>query len=306
MTDARQLPESSKNDPATTASRADQTNQQVVNAEARPFASVDVNCWIGGYPFREVPHPDPDVLVKVLAREGMSSAWVGYLPGAFHRDPSAANRVLYAALEPFRATLRPAPIVRPDWPGWREELATAVEMGAHAVRAYPMQWGYGPGNVALAELAMACGEVGVVLQLTVRFEDLRQRHSLDTTGDLSAAAVRALARTSENGCHLMVLGAGRELIEEIHWGLTPAEQELVWYDFGWVWGPPDDHFQHLINTIGGERFVVGTAWPLRLTQHSRALIDLLSDDTRDALELGEGAAIAAYAQYSAKMRTKNR
>ena len=270
------------------------------------FASVDVNCWIGGYPFREVPHSEPEILRKVLAREGMGSAWVGYLPGAFHRDPAPANRALYTALAPHQPTLRPAPIVRPDWPGWREELAKAVEMGASAVRAYPMQWGYGPGNTDLAELAIACGETGIVLQLTVRFEDLRQRHPMDTAGDLTAAAVRAIGRLPESRCHVTVLGAGRELIEEIHWGLTPAEQSRVWYDFGWVWGPPDDHFESLVRTIGAERFVVGTAWPLRLTQQSRALVDLLSEDAQRALTLGEGNDIAARARNAAKMRVENR
>lgn len=267
-----------------------------------PFASVDVNCWIGGYPFREVPHPDPEILVKVLAREGIESAWVGYLPGAFHRDPAPANRTLYSALQAHAPTLLPAPIVRPDWPGWQEELRRAVDAGAVAIRAYPMQWGYGPGNPALAELAMACGEAGLILQLTVRFEDLRQRHAMDSAGDLSGAAVRALARLPQSRCHLMVLGAGRDLIEEIHWGLTPAEQSRVWYDFGWVWGPPDDHFQHLVHTMGANRFVVGTMWPLRLTQQSRALVELLSAETRQNLVLGEGRDVRESAQKLSETR----
>ncbi|MBC8089177.1 MAG: hypothetical protein H7Z40_18080 [Phycisphaerae bacterium] len=270
-------------------------------AVTKLFASVDVNCWIGGYPFREVPHPDPDVLVKVLAREGIGSAWVGHLPGAFHRDPSASNRALYQALAPHAGILLPAPIIRPDWPGWRVELATAKNSGAAAVRAYPMQWGYGPGSPSLAELAYACGESGLILQLTVRFEDLRQRHHMDSAGDLSAAAIRALARLPGSRCHLMVLGAGRELIEEIHWGLTQAEQERVWFDFGWVWGPPDDHFAHLAQTMGGVRFVVGTAWPLRLTQQSRALVELLPPRVLKVFTLAEGTDIAQRAQQHAKI-----
>lgn len=267
------------------------------------FATVDVNCWIGGYPFREVPHPDPDILVKVLAREGIESAWVGHLPGAFHRDPAASNRALYESLATYSPVLIPAPIVRPDWPGWRAELETAKAAGAQAVRAYPAQWGLGPGHPALAELAYACGENGLILELTVRFEDLRQRHHLDSAGDLSAAAVRALARLPGSKCHLMVLGAGRELIEEIHWGLTVAEQQRVWFDFGWVWGPPDDHFEHLIRTMGAERFVVGTAWPLRLTQQSRALVELLSPEALREFALGEGREIAARARIAAENRS---
>ena len=43
---------------------------------------IDVNTCIGPYPFRAVPHPDPDVLARVLAREGVRGAWVGYLPSA--------------------------------------------------------------------------------------------------------------------------------------------------------------------------------------------------------------------------------
>ena len=268
----------------------------------KAFASVDVNCWIGGYPFREIPHPDPHVLVEVIAREGFETAWVGYLPGAFHRDPAPANRTLYQQLAAYAPTLLPAPIVRPDWPGWQSELATAVNAGVPAIRAYPMQWGYGPGHPALSELAYACGEAGVVLQLVVRFEDLRQRHGLDAAGDLSGAAVRALARLKHSQCHLMVLGAGRELIEEIHWGLTVSEQARLWYDFGWVWGPPDDHFAQLLETMGSSRFVVGSSWPLRLTQQSRALVDLLPQTRAHNLQFGEGRDIAAAAKVAALLQ----
>lgn len=236
---------------------------------------IDVTSWIGGYPFRDVPHPDPEILVRVLEREGFAGAWVGHLPGAFHRDPVPSNRTLYAALEPFAGVLLPAPIVRPDWPGWTAMLRDAVNAGAPAVRAYPAQWGLGPGHPALAELAFACGEAGVALHVTVRFEDLRQRHPMDAVGDVPAATLRGMARLAGSRCHLVVAGAGRELIEETHWGLTPPEQQRVHYDFGWVWGPPEDHFAHVVATIGADRLAWSSWWPLRLTQQSRALVDLL-------------------------------
>ncbi|MFN5583078.1 hypothetical protein, partial [Gemmatimonas sp.] len=86
---------------------------------------VDVTAWIGGYPFRDLPHPEPAVLARVLEREGFAAAWVGHLPGAFHRDPVPSNRALYEALAPHRSVLQPAPIIRPDWPGWEEQLRLA-------------------------------------------------------------------------------------------------------------------------------------------------------------------------------------
>ena len=76
--------------------------------------------------------------------------------------------------------------------------------------------------------------------------------------------------------------AGREFIEEVHWGLTPEEQRRVYWDFSWVWGPPEDHLAKLFRTVGADRFVFGTQWPLRLTQNPRANLDLLPPDVASA------------------------
>ena len=241
---------------------------------------IDCAAYIGSFPFRHLPHPDPEVLARVLAREGLSGAWVGYLPSAWQRDPAPGNAALFAALAPF-PTLHPAPVIRPDWPQWERALRDVVEMGAVAVRAYPQHWGMGAHDVSMRALALACGALHVPLLLTMRFEDLRQRSPLDVAGDLTAAHVRSVARAGA-GVRLVVTGAGRDVLEETHWGLTPEEQRRVYWDFAWIWGPPEDHLAHLFRTVGPERFVYGTHWPLRLTQNPRANLDLLPVDLRDA------------------------
>jgi predicted TIM-barrel fold metal-dependent hydrolase len=238
---------------------------------------IDVNALIGPYPFRFLPHPDPEVLVRVLDREGIDQAWVGHLPSAFYRDPSNGNAQLYSALIPHAARLRPVPAVRPDWPGWERAVQDAAAAGAAAIRAYPPQWQLGPNDMRMHDLALACGALRLPLLLTVRFEDLRQRHPLDTAGDLTAAAIRSLARAGTD-VRLVVTCAGRDMIEEVHWGLTKEEQQRVYWDFSWVWGPPEDHFARLLRTIGADRFLYGTQWPLRLTQNPRASLDLLPAD----------------------------
>lgn len=244
-------------------------------------APIDVNALVGPYPFRSVPHPDPAVLVRVLEREGLRGAWVGHLPTAFHRDPAPGNDALFEALAPHDGVLHPVPVVRPDWPKWEDTLRAAGDRGAVAIRAYPPQWGLGPQDASMFRLAAACAEAALPLVLTVRFEDLRQRHSLDVAGDLSAAAVRAVVR-SHAGVRVVVTAAGRDLIEETHWGLTPEERARLWFDISWVWGPPEDHLAHLFRTIGASHFLYGTHWPLRLTQNPRANLDLLPDDLADA------------------------
>jgi hypothetical protein len=131
----------------------------------------------------------------------------------------------------------------------------------------------------MRELAIATGEQGLALLLTVRFEDLRQRHTMDVAGDLSAAAVRALARAGSD-VRLVVTAAGREMIEEVHWSLTAEEQQRVFWDISWIWGPPEDHLAKLFRSVGSGSFVFGSQWPLRLVQTPRANLDLLPDDIR--------------------------
>jgi predicted TIM-barrel fold metal-dependent hydrolase len=253
---------------------------------------IDVNALVGPYPFRHVPHPDPEALLRVLDRERIAGAWVGHLPSAFYRDPTPGNRELFSILERHASVLRPVPVIRPDWPRWHDALRSAGEAGAAAIRAYPPQWGLGPHDGSMRELALAASELGMPVILTVRFEDLRQRHALDVAGDLSAAAVRSLARAGDR-VRLVVTAAGREMIEEVHWGLTTAEQQRVFWDISWIWGPPEDQLAKLFRTVGSRRFVFGTQWPLRLAQNPLANLALLPDDVRD-MPLSDARDILTY------------
>ena len=245
---------------------------------------IDVNALVGSYPFRHVPHPEPAALLRVLDRERIEAAWVGHLPSAFYRDPQHGNRELLSQIASHGERLRPVLTVRPDWPRWERELRAARDAGAPAVRAYPAQWGLSSHDSSMRELALAAGELGLALMLTVRFEDLRQRHLLDVAGDLTAAAIRALARAGDQ-VRLIVTAAGRDMIEEVHWSLTPGEQQRVFWDISWIWGPPEDHLAKLFRTIGSHRFVFGSQWPLRLAQNPSANLALLPDDVHD-LPLG--------------------
>ena len=83
-------------------------------ASAAPIA-LDPSVFIGEYPFRHVPHPEPEILLRVMERESISHAWVGHLSSAFEENPSAGNVELFKALEPYRAKLSPAPAIRPDF-----------------------------------------------------------------------------------------------------------------------------------------------------------------------------------------------
>jgi hypothetical protein len=245
---------------------------------------VDVNSFLGAYPFRRVPGTSPEALIQAMDRVAIDQAWVSHLPSVFWRDPAEGNAWLYQTAEQQRRLL-PVPAVHPGLAGWEQAIRQARSEGAPAVRCDPTYYGLDPQGSEMKALAAACGAEGLPLMLAVRLEDARQRHPNDRAGELPPWAVRTLIR-SDPGLRLIVTHAERAFVEEVHFGSTPEESARIWWDVCWIWGPPEDHLQTLLRTVGVERFLFGTGQPLRIPEASVAKLDLsdLTAEQRAAIE----------------------
>ena len=240
---------------------------------ALPAERVDHNAMVGPYPFRRLPDPTPERLVADLERLGIARAWVGHVPSIYYRDVAAGNDELLRWLEPHRPRLLPVPAVNPAYPGWERELERARAEGCPAVRTYPAHYGFDAAGPAMRDLAAWCADLDLQLILTVRVEDGRQRHRLDSAADLLGADLRAAVR-ADPGVRVLVTNADRGLVEEVHFGATPREAERLHWDIAWLWGPPDDQLAALHDTVGRDRFVFGTHFPFRLPQAALARLRL--------------------------------
>ena len=234
---------------------------------------IDHNALIGAYPFRRIPASVSDLL-DGMDRLGIESAWVGHVPSIWYRDCAAGNDELFEALEDHRERLHPVPAINPAFPGWEEDLEIARAESCPSVRTYPSHYGFSSAGPAMAALTEACADAELVLTLTMRIEDGRQRSRLDTAPDLLGADVRNTVR-SNAGVQLLVTNADRAIVEEVHWGSTPQEADRIRYDISWIWGPPEDHLRHLHETVGAGHFVLGTFFPFRLPENALAKLDLI-------------------------------
>ncbi|HEU4829728.1 MAG TPA: amidohydrolase family protein [Gemmatimonadales bacterium] len=252
---------------------------------------IDVSAFLGAYPWRRVPGSSTDAVLAAMARTGIDQAWVSHLPSFFWRDPMEGNTWLYD-IAAGNDRLAPVPAIHPGLPDWEAELDRAARQGVPVVRADPTWYGLDPHGDAMASLARACGSAGIPLMLTVRLEDGRQRHPNDRADELPPWAVRSLIR-ADPAVRLLVTHAERAFIEEVHFGATPAEAARIWWDITWIWGPPEDHLETLLETIGPARFVFGTGQPLRIPENAIAKLDLLPipADARDAIESGNASAL---------------
>ncbi|MGE0352046.1 MAG: amidohydrolase family protein [Gemmatimonadales bacterium] len=235
--------------------------------------TIDVNVFLGAYPWRRVPGTSVEAILQAMDRVGTARAWVSHLPGLFWKDPMEGNPWLYRQAAGHDRLL-PVPAIHPELPHWQEEMVLAGRQGVPAVRCDPMYQGLDPTGPAIRALAAECGALEIPLLMAVRLEDSRQRHPNDGVADLPPHAVRALIRSHPH-LKLVITHADRGFIEEVHFGSTPEESARIWWDICWVWGPPEDHLETLLTTIGPERFLFGTGMPLRIPESSRARLDLL-------------------------------
>jgi predicted TIM-barrel fold metal-dependent hydrolase len=80
----------------------------------------------------------------------------------------------------------------------------------------------------------------------------------------------------------------------VHFGSTPEESTRILWDISWIWGPPEDHLETLLRTVGVDRFVFGTGQPLRLPENAVAKLDLLNlpVEQRTVIESGNVARLS--------------
>jgi len=245
---------------------------------------VDVNAFLGRYPYREVPGNSAESLLEAMDRVGTDQTWLSNLDAVFAKDPIAGNDVLYhTARDGTR--FRPVPSIHPNLRDWVGTLKRASDNGAPCVRCDPTFLGLDPAGAEVRAVAAACGEAGMPMLMAVRLEDIRQRHPDDRAPEIEPAHLRALIR-SDRRLKLIVTHADRECIEQVHFGSTPGEAARILWDITWIWGPPEDHLALLLDTVGVERFGFGTGMPLRIPENSIAKLDLLDLDpaTRNRIE----------------------
>jgi predicted TIM-barrel fold metal-dependent hydrolase len=234
---------------------------------------IDVNGFVGAYPWRRVPSTSPEAVRAAMERVGVREAWLTHLPSLFWKDPAEGNAWLYETAEKI-PVFRPVPVVHPGLPRWEADVEEAVKRGAPAIRCDPGYLGLAPAGADMLRLIQTAGDAGIALQSLVKLEDGRGRHPLDVAPELTPATVRTWVR-SHPKARFIITCADREFIEQVHFGATPEEQARLWWDISWIWGPPEDHLALLLATVGSSRFLFGSGQPLRLAETPLAWLDLL-------------------------------
>ncbi len=152
---------------------------------------LDINCSIGGWPFRHVPRHTAAELRADLEALGCLGALVANNGSVLYNDTREANRELAEAIRPHAGFFLGCATVNPLWPQAVKELEEcATELKLAAVRLLPRYHDYEPA--AAAELCQAAARLDLPVIIPAELVNFRQRHRMEPQTPLAFNECRLL------------------------------------------------------------------------------------------------------------------
>jgi len=154
---------------------------------------IDVNAYIGHYPFRNLKYRTAVELAALMDKYGIAKSCVASLNAVYYRDCMQGNCELIEEISPYRGRLIPFCVINPEYNWAQNDLRKCIEMGFRGVRLFPKQQFYkldGEGSVQLLNLA---AELKIPVHIPIILEDLRGRHPMDVMEVISPEEIKNAA-----------------------------------------------------------------------------------------------------------------
>ena len=240
---------------------------------------IDVNAYIGHWPFRRLRLNTAEALVREMDRHGIDRAVVANLHGVFYRNAHPANEELALAARPFRDRLIPFGTLNPAYPGWEEDLRRcAEELNLRGLRLYPQYHGYKLVEEAALALVDAAVELGWAVQVPMRLVDRRGRHPMDLGEDLLPADFEAAIAARPHARWMVLASAGLD-------GRRLPPEATCAIEISRLTAVLRRDIQRLLEGVGPERVVWGTGMPLNMAAPALLRLQALDvdDEVRDRI-----------------------
>ena len=139
---------------------------------------IDVNAYIGNWPFRPLPGSAPQDLLALLNAEGVERAFVSPMEGIFYDEPQLANEKLCEAIRNFPAFM-PVAVLNPKLSNWQRNMnICCAEYRVRAVKLHPNYHHYNLAGDDAGQFLKAAGERDMPVIVQLRVQDVRAQVEL--------------------------------------------------------------------------------------------------------------------------------
>jgi hypothetical protein len=178
---------------------------------------IDLNAYIGRWPFGPVKPDTPAGLLRLMDRAGIERAAVTPFEALFYKDALDANKMLSRAVRGRHDRLVAFGALNPAYPDWETDLGRSLEgLELAGLRLFPSYHGYTLEDACCREFLAACAERNVPVQVVPAVSDPRMHHPRAAVPAASMAAVPGILNALP-ALRLCVLNAN----------LAPIAQDLA-------------------------------------------------------------------------------
>ena len=230
---------------------------------------VDLNCYLGEWPFRRYPCTTVDRLLTRMNTLRIERAAVSRLENVFLKDCLVGNRELAALIAPHADRFVPFYTVNPAFPGWEDDLALCQEElglapGAGGIQLHPNYHAYDLAGGAAAALLGRVQDAGLPVRVATGLEDPRTQHWLVQVPPVANATL-ASAIAAFPALRWIIAGLSTGPILSLWRELADHRPPEVVFDLALVQGPLDE-CALLVESVGADRLVFGTNLPLTIAE----------------------------------------
>ena len=242
---------------------------------------VDVNVFVGRYPFRRLASSSAERCVSRLRSVGFSMALASSMSAVFEEDSYAAEVELADELAAHPQLLH-LKTVNPALSWWRRDAERAVrELGVRGLRLCCPYHGYTLSDPAVRDVLCFAVETGLPVQILCRMQDYRLQWMLFGR-DADGTEARALLESLPDDISAVLCG--------LHFGEILALADVVrdhprvLFDTSRLRGPWRT-FEKLVDVIAPEQLTFGSMWPINLPECPLEQVRHadISDDARSAI-----------------------
>lgn len=192
---------------------------------------VDVNAYVGHWPFLQLQYNNCEGLLGRMNRFGVDLSVVSNLNGIFYKNTQSANKELHDELKSkkhFADRFVPFAVINPSYAGWRDDLETcATKFGMKGVRLYPQYHDYELDHPECVELLKRARDKRLPVAMSLRMVDYRQRSWMDLDKEWALKDVMPAIREVPDGNYLIVNVANSMSLSEEDMGLMQKTNVLL-------------------------------------------------------------------------------
>lgn len=233
---------------------------------------VDINAYVGHWPFQQMQYSTPEGLRDRMNRFGVDLSIVANLNGIFYKNTQSANEELHEMVKGDDRFI-PFAVINPCYAGAMDDLEICHrEFGMKGIRLYPKYHDYALTDPACLALTRRARDLGMVVALTLRMVDFRQRSWLDIKEEWSLRDVMPLIRAVPDAKFMILNIANGPVLSEEDTALFRKTNVLMDTSGRALINLPD-----LLSRYGETKFAFGTHAPVQDYLTGLLRIDSLRD-----------------------------